>query len=84
MKPGEHRLRDAIRRIRDARPFRPKDRVTFTIDSERWAVEVNQRLHSLETRQKWLIALSITTLAVVLKVSPESLATLLKGITTLP
>jgi len=77
MRKGESRLRAAIRRLRHRTPPPPPG-------SDDWPSDVNRRLERLEARQKWLIALSMTTLAVVLRVNPDHLANILKGLITLP
>jgi len=75
MKPGEHRLRDALRRIRKPRP-------RYLPNSTEWAADIEHRLDRLEARQKWLLALCIAILTVVVGIDPQRLAQIINAVTT--
>jgi len=77
MKPGETRLRQTLRRLK--RPPRTKP----TPLQEDWAAWVERRIAALETRQKWILALSIATLATVAGFNPQLLADLIERLTGL-
>lgn len=68
---GEHRLREVLRRIKKRRPC-------YLPNSTEWAGEIEHRLDKLEARQKWLLTLSIATLATVAGVKPELLADIVR------
>ena len=68
MKPGEKRLRDAVkRRSNTARTEKPEP-----YDND-WGWWIDQRLRRLETQIKWLVGLAATTLAAeVIRVASEA------------
>lgn len=75
MKSGEERLREAIGRLRSRqKPAKPE-----ALGPD-WAVWIESRLDRLESRQKWILGLSIAILAAVLGLKPELLAQIAQGI----
>ena len=70
LQPGETRLRAAIRRISKRFQSQPPP----APEDPQWPPSIEARLRRLESRQRWLLALSVATLAAVSGIKPELIA----------
>ena len=79
---GEERLRQALRRLRPTKEPPPQPGGT---DWPPWA---EARLTTLQTRQRWLLAITIANLAVTLSTNtdniPELVQAILQALTAIP